>query len=120
MLCSYFIFYFRWAEDLDAYKFYAENFVDLRTLAIDNLNIPNDVAQKLYDTQFHSRIKKAAEHLNYIKMVATNLSSLSDTMEAWINLYENTSLITEGSELYDQIFNKVNLTAFVLNPRKVV
>lgn len=107
----------RWAEELDMFQYYAENLAVLKKAATEDLTIPDVLAQKLFDKKFHEQITKLAENLNFVKVVAMNLSNLSDTMGAWLNMYQNTGLITEGSDLQEKIFSKFNLTAYVLNPK---
>lgn len=98
-------------------QFCVDSWKDLRQATIDDQMIPEHFAKQLYDNDFQAKIKKLALDLNYIKVVAMNSGNLSDIMSAWFNLFQNTSLITDGSRVFDEIFNKLNLAAYIFNPK---
>ena len=107
-----------WQDELQTLQHFVANIQRLKLQLAGNISIINGswLSRELYDENLLQSATQQITKLQAIEKVLTSGELLSEKTAKWLELYQNPSLIAEGSNIYNKIFSDVALASYVLNP----
>lgn len=108
-----------WKTELTYYKFFQENLKELKKQAAttDDQQIEM-IRQELYNRDLQESVRSVYEILKQLNDISSGIHHLlSNAIEIWLEIFNTTAMIHEGTALYEDIFTKPSLAAYVFNPK---
>lgn len=107
-----------WKTELTFYKYFQENLKELKKQAAtaDDQQIEM-IRQELYNRDLQETVKSAYEILTQLNEISSGEKYLSNAIEIWLKIFNTTATINEGTALYEDIFTKSSLAAYVFHPK---
>lgn len=108
----------KWDAYLNLFETFLKNIPNMRQIiGSESIEVSENIAAELFNSSLNSNISRCIFKLNFFRLLSEPNECLSDKICCWLNLYTQTALITQESLIEKQIFSKLNLSSYVLNPK---